>query len=153
MLFRSIATLCTMILTPTEPEPYHTSILSGQMWVDELLNGHPDHIRCELGLQKGTFHELLHTLRCFGAADSKYVSLEEQLAIFLYMSVTGLTTRHTGERFQHLNDTISKCFQKMLGIFSSAPFIQHMLPFPMPIPPLHFATKNYGPSSSMLLGP
>ena len=24
-----IATLCTMILIPTEPEPYHTSILSG----------------------------------------------------------------------------------------------------------------------------
>ena len=87
-----IATLCTMILTPTEPEPYHTSILSGQMWVDELLDGHPDRIRCELGLRKGTFHELLHALRCFGAADSKYVSLEEQLAIFLYMSVTGLTT-------------------------------------------------------------
>ena len=45
-----IATLCTMILTPTEPEPYHTSILLGQMWVDELLNGHPDCICCELGL-------------------------------------------------------------------------------------------------------
>ena len=117
-----IATLCTMILTPTEPEPYHTSILSGQMWVDELLDGHPDRICCELGLQKGAFHELLHALCCFGAADSKYVSLEEQLAIFLYMSVTGLTIQHTGECFQHSNDTISKCFQKMLGIFLSAPF-------------------------------
>ena len=111
-----------MILTPTEPELYHTSILSGQMWVDELLDGHPDHICCELGLQKGAFCELLHALCCFGAADLKYVSLEEQLAIFLYMSVTGLTIRHTGECFQCLNDTISKCFQKMLGIFLSAPF-------------------------------
>ncbi|KAF8656504.1 hypothetical protein AX14_008057 [Amanita brunnescens Koide BX004] len=23
-------------------EPYHTSILSGQAWVEELLNGHPE---------------------------------------------------------------------------------------------------------------
>ena len=80
-----------MILTPTKPKPYHTSILLGQMWVDELLNGHLDHIHCKLGLQKGAFHEPLHALHCFGAADSKYVSLEEQLSIFLYMSVTGLT--------------------------------------------------------------
>ena len=79
-----IATLCTMILTPTEPKLYHTSILLGQMWVDELLDGHPDRICCKLGLQKGAFHELLHALCCFSAADSKYVSLEEQLAIFLY---------------------------------------------------------------------
>ena len=119
-----------MILTPTEPELYHTSILLGQMWVDELLDGHPDHICCELGLQKGTFHELLHTLCCFSAADSKHVSLEEQLAIFLYMSATGLTIQHTGEHFQCSNDTISKCFQKMLGIFSSAPFYMTYVTLP-----------------------
>ena len=45
-----ISTLCTMILTPTEPKLYHTSIILGQMWVDELLNGHPDCICCKLGL-------------------------------------------------------------------------------------------------------
>ncbi|KAF8545637.1 hypothetical protein OG21DRAFT_1428934 [Imleria badia] len=27
-----------------DPEPYHTSILSGAGWVLELLTGHPDHI-------------------------------------------------------------------------------------------------------------
>ena len=126
------------------------------MWVDELLDGHPDRIRCKLGLQKGAFHELLHALCCFGVADSKYVSLEEQLAIFLYMSVTGLSTRHTGECFQHSNDTISKCFQKMLGIFSSAPFYMTYVTLPNANTPLYrryFTTKNYGPSSSMLSGP
>jgi hypothetical protein len=34
--------------------------------------------------------------------------LEEQLAIFLYACVTGLSVRHLGERFQRSNDTISK---------------------------------------------
>ena len=43
-----------------------------------------------------------------GHTPSRYVSLEEQLAIFLYTSVTGLTTRHVGERFQRSNATISK---------------------------------------------
>ena len=43
-----------------------------------------------------------------GHTDSKFVSLEEQLAIFLYASVTGLTSWHLGERFQHANGTITK---------------------------------------------
>ena len=39
-----ITVLHAMIITPADPKPYHTSILSGEMWVQELLNGHPDHI-------------------------------------------------------------------------------------------------------------
>ncbi|KAF8591703.1 hypothetical protein K439DRAFT_1326275 [Ramaria rubella] len=35
--------------------PYHTSALSGYGWVQELLNGHPEHIRCELGVHKSVF--------------------------------------------------------------------------------------------------
>ena len=46
------------------------------------------------------FHELGHS-------DSKFVTLEEQVAIFLYCSVTGLTVRHLGEQFQRSNDTIT----------------------------------------------
>ena len=141
-----------MLLTPTKPEPYHTAILLGQMWVDELLNGHLDHTYCELGLQKGAFHKLLHGLHCFGVANSKYVSLEEQLSIFLYRSVTGLSIQHTGECFQHSNDTISKYFQKMLVIFSSAPFYTTYITLPdTNTPPLYrqyFTTKNYSHSSS-----
>jgi hypothetical protein len=89
-------------------EPYHTSILTGQGWVDELLDGHPERIRTELGMHKDVFLALVSKLRDLGHTDSKYVSLEEQVAIFLYASVTGLTVRHLGERFQRSNETISK---------------------------------------------
>ena len=65
---------------------------------------------------------MITTLRNFGYDSSKYMQIEEQLAIFLYMSVTGLTIRHTGEHFQRSNETISKYFRRMLGIFSSEPF-------------------------------
>ena len=116
-----ITALCMGMMIPAKPEPYHTSILSGQMWVEELLEGHPDHIYCKLGVQKEIFLELVHTLHNFGITGSKHISLEEQLSIFLYMSMTGLTIHHTGKCFQCSNDTISKTFQKVLFIFSSAP--------------------------------
>ena len=110
MLFVSVLlTACTSILQGSmPPQPYHTSILSGEGWVMELLNGHPDRIRCELGVSHDVFEELIYELRGLGYGNSKYVSLEEQLAIFLYMSVTGLTIRHVGERFQRSNETISR---------------------------------------------
>ncbi|KIN96927.1 hypothetical protein M404DRAFT_112517, partial [Pisolithus tinctorius Marx 270] len=50
--------------------------------------------------------------------DSKNVTLEEQLAIFLYAMVTGLLARHIGERFQRSMDTISRYFKRMLHAFS-----------------------------------
>ena len=89
-------------------QPYHTSILSGEGWVQELLNGHPKRIQCELGVTKHVFNQLIRELQSMGHTRSRYVSLEEQLAIFLYTSVTGLTVRHVGERFQRSNATISK---------------------------------------------
>ncbi|KIO02039.1 hypothetical protein M404DRAFT_100502, partial [Pisolithus tinctorius Marx 270] len=36
--------------------------------------------------------------------------------------ITGLTIRHVGECFQHLNDMISRYFHKFVFIFSSLPF-------------------------------
>ena len=88
-------------------EPHHTSTLTGEEWVIELLTGHPKHIQCKLGLSSEAFVYLIDKLQEIGYNTSKFVSLEEQLAIFLYMSVTGLTIRHVGERFQRLNETIS----------------------------------------------
>ena len=89
-------------------EPYHTSILSGEGWVQELLHGHPRRIQCELGVTKDVFEQLIVEIHAMGYMRSKYVFSEEQLAIFLYMVVTGLTIRHVGECFQQSNETISK---------------------------------------------
>lgn len=88
-------------------EPYHTSALSGVAWVMELLTGHPKRIRTELGVTHSVFTALIEELQRIGITGSRYVTLEEQLAIFLYMSVTGMTIRHAGERFQRSNGTIA----------------------------------------------
>jgi hypothetical protein len=103
-----LPTLMRLVFRYHMKEPYHTSILSGYAWVQELLHGHPERIRTELGVHKEVFLALVEELRSLGHEDTRNVTLQEQLAIFLYMSVTGLSVRHAGERFQRANGTISK---------------------------------------------
>ena len=103
-----LPTLMCLIQHYYMKEPYHTSILSGYAWLQELLHGHPERIHTELGVHKEVFHALIRELQSMGHGDTRYVTLEEQLAIFLYTSVTGLSIRHVGERFQCANGTISK---------------------------------------------
>ena len=88
--------------------PYHTSALTGAGWVLELLNGHPECIHNELGVHKHVFYALIDALQNAGVQSSKHVFIEEQLAIFLYTCVTGLSLCHVSERFQCANETTSK---------------------------------------------
>ena len=120
--FITIISMLLMLLNTNIPEPYHMSILSGQGWVNELLENHPERIRCELGVSWEVFLQLITLLHGFGFGDLKYVQLKEQLAIFHNMSITGPTIWHTGECFPCSNKTISKYFCWMLRIFSSEPF-------------------------------
>jgi hypothetical protein len=71
----------------TKKIPYHTSILTGEGWVLKLLTGHPRHICTKLGVNHQVFDKLIGTL----LHSTCRVSLEEQLGIFLYASVTGLS--------------------------------------------------------------
>ena len=103
-----LPTLMHLVFRHHMKEPYHTSILSGYAWVQELLHGHPECIHMELGVHKEVFLALAEELQSMGHKDTKNVTLQEQLAIFLYISVTGLSICHAGERFQHANATISK---------------------------------------------
>jgi hypothetical protein len=88
--------------------PYHTSALTGSNWVDELLTGHPQRIRNELGLNRGTFIVLRRALQVLEIDSSRHVSIDEQLSIFLYTAVTGMGCVHVGERFQRSSNTITK---------------------------------------------
>ena len=88
--------------------PYHTSALSGEGWVYELLSGHPERIRNELGIYRSTFLVLIEVMKLSGLQSSHHVSIEEQLSIFLYTTVTGLGCTHVGECFQRSSSTITK---------------------------------------------
>lgn len=137
-------------------QPYHTSALTGEAWVKELIVGHPDRIKNELGMRLHVFLAFVSQLRVVGGlSDSREVTLQEQAAIFLYTCVTGLTLCHVGERFQRSTDTISKysylslllfltdfsCryFRRILLTVSSAPFYSFYIRLPSihdPVPPL-----------------
>ncbi|KAI9448731.1 hypothetical protein BJY52DRAFT_1092491, partial [Lactarius psammicola] len=63
----------------------------------------------ELGLNKHVFRRLLSVLaRDTGLCDTRHVSAEEQLAIFLHYARRGLSNRALQERFQRSGDTITK---------------------------------------------
>jgi hypothetical protein len=100
--------LASLSLASAEPVPYHNSILTGEMWVQELLHGHPERIKTELGMSVPTFVAFCAALRMAGLSGSRWVTVHEQAAIFLYTSRTGLRLRHVGERFQRTIETISQ---------------------------------------------
>jgi hypothetical protein len=88
--------------------PFHTSALSGEAWVNELLTGHPQRIRSVLGISRSTFILLVKSLQALGVNSSRHISIEEQLSIFLYTVVTGMSCTQVSERFQHSPSTITK---------------------------------------------
>ena len=96
--------------------PKNTSKLTGQQWLDELLAGHPQRFYDGMGMNKHVFRALLRELIKYGLHDTRYVSAEEQLAIFLYLAVTGLPQRHLEERFQRSPSTLTKCVMILILI-------------------------------------
>ena len=93
----SVSQVISLAVQRKEPIPYHTSILTGQGWVTELLEGHPKRIRNELGVHKMVFRILVAELQNAGYHATRNISSKEQLAIFLYTCVTGLSIRHISE--------------------------------------------------------
>ncbi|KIK76217.1 hypothetical protein PAXRUDRAFT_170603, partial [Paxillus rubicundulus Ve08.2h10] len=56
--------------------------------------------------------------------------------------VTGLSSHHIGERFQHSPDTITRYFKQQLDFFSSLPFNTAQVHFPTPDTPVSAANHN-----------
>ena len=89
--------------------PLHTSRLTGDQWVQELVDGHEGRFYNEMEMHDIVFHQLLELLvREGGLCNTRYVTAHEQLAIFLHYVCQGLTNRVLQERFQRSADTISK---------------------------------------------
>src|SRR5467141_1653480 len=88
-------------------QPYHNSVLTGRMWVHELLHGNPRHIKDQLGMEKHVFRLLVQKLITLtNASHTRHVDMEEQVAIFLYIIVTNLSNRKVAERFQQSGTTL-----------------------------------------------
>ncbi|KAH7861959.1 hypothetical protein Vadar_033047 [Vaccinium darrowii] len=106
--------------------PQRTSKMSGQEYVTFLLKGHPRTIKDVLRVDKHTFRALVRELIQRGQIewDHKKVSIEESLAMFLY--ICGHSERHrlAADKFQHSTSTISDHFNMMRRALSNlAPYI------------------------------
>ena len=87
----------------------HDSILSGDSFFNELLIGHERNCFDLLRVSKGCYINLSNELRERGLlADSRSVTVEEQVAIFLFTIAHNERNRVMQNRFQHSGETISR---------------------------------------------
>ena len=111
VVLTGMAVNCTMLWYGSQfiKTLQHTSVLSGQLWLNELLVGHDGQFYNKLGMQKFAFRRLLTTLEAgTGLHGMWHVSAAEQAVIFLHYMHRGLSNRALQERFQHSGDTIMK---------------------------------------------
>jgi hypothetical protein len=76
-----IKSLARILESYHNQRPFHTSALSG-------LLSHLDCIKIALGVRKEVFLDLIVSMRRMGLSDSRHITLEEQLAIFLHACMT-----------------------------------------------------------------
>ena len=118
--------------------PYHTSAFTGEMWVLELINGHPEWLQNKLGVHKDVFLSLCDDLQS-GIQIPNMYHLKSNLlyfcihvSCFLFdMSVSDsnmqqklhLGTYHKSSLSIDDNSRFNGYFIKMLVIFPSPPSI------------------------------
>lgn len=129
-----------------EKEPCRTSILSGEDWTQEVLNGNPRRIVecCRMNLK--VFGKLVSALTVKGLLmPTKSCSVEQQILIFLHITGQNASNRNAQERFQHSGETISRHFTSVLDalITLSPEYIQ--LPNPSTIPSEIFTNSKFFP--------
>jgi hypothetical protein len=83
---------------------------TGQEWVDDVLNcGNDKRIRNQLRMQLNTFSSLRDWL-CINTTlhSSRWVSIEEKLFIFIWITSSRLSNRSAQERFNRSPSVISR---------------------------------------------
>ena len=94
----------------------HTSILNGATYVHEALTGHEVLCEWRFHMERSIFQALAQKLReNHLLQDARYISVLEQVAIFLYAVSKNATNRTLQDRFQHGADSISTYFHAVLN--------------------------------------
>lgn len=113
-----IAWLCLVVMDMSmhTREPIRDSILSGPEWVKEVLCGHSDRVYEAFRMERHVFLNLCGLMIERGwLKDSRFIRVDEQVAIFLSMIYHKNSNRNLCERFQRSGQTISKYFTKVLN--------------------------------------
>lgn len=95
--------------------PMHTSKLTGGCRAHEILTGRERLCKRNFRMEVDIFHALVNKLREKEyLTDTIYVSVEEQIAIFLYTVAKNATNETLQDWFQHSPDTIHRYFKAVL---------------------------------------
>ncbi|XP_066317791.1 uncharacterized protein [Miscanthus floridulus] len=95
--------------------PIHTSKLSGAERVHEILIGHESLSKRNFRMEVGVFQALVNKLREKQLlADSRAISVEVKVAIFLYALVKNASNETLQYEFWHSGETISRHFGAVL---------------------------------------
>ncbi len=86
--------------------------LTGELWVEDIINGHPKRCQEQFRMPAAIFLSLerwicIHT-DIHNSRKHKGVSIKQKLAIFLWITGHGASNRDAQERFQHSGETISR---------------------------------------------
>lgn len=104
------------VMMPLIRQPLHTSKLTGEEWTQEILSSeNPRLFPKNMRMEKPVFQKLCEVFRERGyLRDSRHVSVEQQLHIFLYIVSNNAANRNVQGRFQHSGETISRYFNIVL---------------------------------------
>uniref|UniRef100_A0A803N0V0 DUF8040 domain-containing protein n=1 Tax=Chenopodium quinoa TaxID=63459 RepID=A0A803N0V0_CHEQI len=87
----------------------------GSEWIHRLLTGHPNLCKEQLGVDKDIFIKLVDVLRGKELlSDGRFIHVEEQVSICLFMMAKADSYRDAAERFQHSISTICIYFRAVL---------------------------------------
>uniref|UniRef100_A0A803MGH7 DDE Tnp4 domain-containing protein n=1 Tax=Chenopodium quinoa TaxID=63459 RepID=A0A803MGH7_CHEQI len=95
--------------------PLHVGGEPGSEWIHRLLTGHPNLCKEQLRVDKDIFIKLVDVLRWKELlSDGRFIYVEEQVGIRLFMMAKADSYRDVAERFQHSISTISIYFRAVL---------------------------------------
>ncbi|XP_048138571.1 uncharacterized protein LOC115743588 [Rhodamnia argentea] len=96
-------------------EPIRDSAFSGAQWIREIIHGHSDRVCEAFRMERHVFLNLCGLFTARGwLGDSRYLKVDEQVGIFLYLLCHGGSNRDLTERFQCSRQTISWYFNLVL---------------------------------------
>ncbi|KAJ0895219.1 hypothetical protein HanPSC8_Chr09g0397941 [Helianthus annuus] len=95
--------------------PCHTSCRTGNIFIQEILNGHPRRCYEDFRLHVDVFKSLCLDLRMhYNLKETRNVSIEESVGIFLLILAHGCGNRLAQEIFNHSGETIQRHFHRVL---------------------------------------
>ncbi|CAH1446575.1 unnamed protein product [Lactuca virosa] len=104
-----------IILARNLRTPCHTSDRTGHMFITEVLNGHPRRCYEMFRLNVPVFRQLCIDLATnYGLQQTRKVSIEESVGIFLMTLAHGCSNRFVQEFFNHSGETIHMHFHIVL---------------------------------------